>query len=74
MMSTRRERRFCAFFWFVGWDCISLGAHVSLMCPNIELHVPFGFFKLGWDYHYPDTIYLNAKETNERVFGWGGRV
>lgn len=35
------------YFWFVGWDCISIGFHVCLSAPNIEIHVPFGFIKFG---------------------------
>lgn len=42
------KRRFVAYFHFVGWDCISLGLHVALSCPNIEIHLPFGFIRIGW--------------------------
>jgi len=41
------ERRFIAFFWFVGWDCISLGFHICISKPNIEIHIPFGFIRIG---------------------------
>ncbi len=40
-------RTWVAYFWFVGWDCVSLGVHVCLSAPNIELHMPFGFFRVG---------------------------
>lgn len=39
--------RWCAYFWLVGWDCISLGLSVCVSAPNIEIHVPFGFFRIG---------------------------
>lgn len=39
---------FDAYFWFVGWDCISLGFHVCLSAPNAEIHLPFGFIRVGW--------------------------
>lgn len=42
------RRRFVAYFFFVGWDCLSLGVHISLSLPNLEIHVPFGFFRIGW--------------------------
>ena len=42
------RRQFVAYFFFVGWDCFSLGVHVAFMCPNMEIHVPFGFFRVGW--------------------------
>ncbi len=42
------KRKFCAYFWFNGWSNINLGITISLYCPNIEIHVPFGFFRIGW--------------------------
>ena len=35
-------------FHFIGWECISLGFHVCWSLPNIELHLPFGFVRIGW--------------------------
>jgi hypothetical protein len=43
-----RQRYFVAYFFFVAWDCLSLGVHISLAQPNIEIHIPFGFFRIGW--------------------------
>lgn len=43
------SRKPCCYWHFVGWDCLSLGFHISLGAPNIELHLPFGFFRVGWD-------------------------
>ena len=40
------DTRWCAYWWFVGWDCFSLGLHFSLR-PNIEIHLPFGFIRIG---------------------------
>lgn len=40
-------RVWVAYFWFVGWDCLSFGLHVCLGAPNIEIHIPFGFIRLG---------------------------
>lgn len=42
------SRYFCAFFMYVGWCDWQLGFHVCLRGPNVEIHVPMGFFKLGW--------------------------
>lgn len=39
--------RFVTYFWFVGWDCVSLGAHICVSKPNIEIHLPFGFIRIG---------------------------
>ena len=43
----------CGFF-FTGWTEISLGINLGLDGPNAELHVPFGFFRVGryWTPHY----------------------
>ena len=38
--------RWVCYFWFVGWDCLSLGFHVCLR-GNPEVHVPFGFTRVG---------------------------
>ncbi len=49
MRSCRLEdRQFVAYFIFQGWWEISLGASVDLRSPNLELHFPFGMFKIGW--------------------------
>lgn len=37
------------FYWhFVGWWAISFGFHVDVKSPNIEVHLPFGFLRMGW--------------------------
>ena len=35
------------YWWFVGWDCLSIGLHVCVSAPNVEVHCPFGFFRIG---------------------------
>ena len=42
------NRKFVCYFHFVGFSNLSLGVSISLTSPNIELHVPFGFFRVGW--------------------------
>lgn len=37
--------RWVCYWWFVGWDCISLGLHVC--SSNVEIHLPFGFIRVG---------------------------
>jgi hypothetical protein len=32
---------------FLGWHCFSLGAHLDLLGPHIEIHLPGGWFGLG---------------------------
>jgi len=44
------ERKgFVLFFFFQGWWAIQLGFHLDLQAPNIEIHIPFGFIRIGWD-------------------------
>lgn len=40
-------RHFVAYYHFIGLDCISLGLHVCWRRPNIEIHLPFGFIRIG---------------------------
>lgn len=58
------DRQFVCHFWFVAWDCFSLGLHVSLRQPNVEIHLPFGFVKVGWH-----GVYLNDGRHVRRSFG-----
>lgn len=41
-------RHFVCYFKWLGWEYIQLGFHVHLRLPNIELHIPFGFCRVGW--------------------------
>lgn len=42
------RKRFVCYFWPTSWWHLSLGIHVSLDNPNIEVHLPFGFIRVGW--------------------------
>lgn len=39
--------KWVAYFWFVGWDCLSFGLHFCTSIPHIEIHLPFGFIRVG---------------------------
>ncbi len=39
---------FECLFNFLGWWQWSLGLHVDLWHPHLDIHVPFGFFRVGW--------------------------
>lgn len=41
-------RKSAFYFHFVGWSCLSLGFHIDVHKPNIEIHLPFGFIRIGW--------------------------
>jgi len=42
------RRHFSAYFHFTGWSQISIGAHIDVSMPNVEIHLPFGFLRVGW--------------------------
>ena len=64
------KRVFVAYFFLVGWDSISLGFNIGISQPNIEIHLPFGFIRIGW----VKTTNIPAKnqcEIDKKIFGKG---
>lgn len=49
-----KRKSFVIYWHFVEWSCISIGINVDVRSPNIEIHLPFGFIKIGVQsiYHY----------------------
>lgn len=43
----------CCYWWFTGWCHLSFGVHVHLCAPNLEIHLPFGFVRVG---HVTDPV------------------
>lgn len=41
-------RMFACYFHFIGFHHVSLGAHIALEVPNIEIHTPGGFLRFGF--------------------------
>jgi len=68
-MGIEYKKKFVCYFFFVGWDCISFGIHICLSAPNIEIHLPFGFIKVGIK-NRPCCI--KQVEIDKRVFGIKG--
>ena len=44
-----KDKKFVCIWFFVNWRQISLGINIDLGKPNIEIHLPFGFIKIGID-------------------------
>jgi hypothetical protein len=42
-------RKFVFYLFFVGWRQISFGISIDFEAPNIELHLPFCFIKIGYE-------------------------
>jgi hypothetical protein len=58
------ERRFQCFYNSLGWWHWSVGLHLDVRHPHIELHIPFGFFRLGW--------FRSPTFDHPRTFGYDG--
>ena len=43
-----RDKKFVAYYYFIDWShFLNIGLHIS-MEGHIEIHVPFGFLRVGW--------------------------
>jgi hypothetical protein len=48
-MAEKIKRYFKAYYYVSGWYPINFGLHIDFAHPTIEIHVPFGFIRIGWD-------------------------
>ena len=39
--------RWIIYYYFIQWSHVSLGLHVDFSVPNVEVHLPFGFIRVG---------------------------
>jgi hypothetical protein len=52
-----KKRKPVAYWHFVSWYFFSIGITVDFESPNIEIHLPFGFFRVGFQItEYPQEI------------------
>lgn len=63
-------RRFVCYFYHTTWAWISLGLHLDFRSPNIEFHVPFGFFRLGW---VKPVRIKTRQQVHNAIFGYEGQ-
>ena len=38
---------YVAYYYFIRWTHVSFGLHFDLGAPNMEIHLPFGFIRVG---------------------------
>jgi len=57
-------RKFVCYFHFVSWTCISLGLHADIFLPNIEIHIPFGFIRFGYQWTSKE---LSENDSNNKT-------
>ena len=43
----KRPKKFVAYYYCNGCS-LSLGFSICFLTPNIEIHLPFGFIRIGW--------------------------
>lgn len=67
-MSIKKIEFRCEWF-FVGWSCLSLGFHIGLAGPHVEIHLPFGFFRIGRYWYLSRTEEEIKEELKYRVKG-----
>lgn len=62
------SRQFVLYFHFVSFVDISLGASIDLSAPYIDIHLPCGFVRFGFEKHsQPKPI--NLEEATKNEFG-----
>lgn len=63
------KKRFVAYFYCNGAD-FSLGVSICFTQPNIEIHVPFGFIRIGWCEFPPMDQVNHPYRFLYRTWGW----
>jgi len=64
--------KWVAYFFLVSPYHISLGFHIDLRTPNIEIHVPFGFIRIGKAYEsFQPNVYISKIYGYDRGWKWG---
>jgi len=48
-MRGENKREFICYWFYVGWWAWSLGISFDISSPNLEIHLPLGFIKIGWE-------------------------
>lgn len=43
------SKKFVLMWTFIGWRDISLGFHVCLGELYFDIHIPFGWLRIGWE-------------------------
>jgi hypothetical protein len=64
-------RKFVAWFHFIDLWCWSVGIHVDFWNPFLELHVPFGFFRVGWESGPTEAQQRSSRRSSFELRTWG---
>jgi len=65
-----RGHKYCAYFWHNGWwNFVQFGIHVDFSVPNLEIHVPFGFVRIGVTGEYRNNKkVLKQSEDSQQIY------
>jgi len=50
------------YYYFIAWSHFSFVFHVDFSSPNLEIHLPFGFVRIGWERENLDLLEEDEKE------------
>ena len=64
-----KPKDFVCYFYFIDWKHFAFGVSLSLHEPNIEIHLPFGFIRIGRPSQAMDT--LNCPSYYYKAYGYG---
>jgi len=67
----RRQKRFVAYYYCNGC-CLSLGVSICFQSPNVEIHLPFGFIRIGWSHDLPGDRGIGKQLGHKFLYrAWG---
>ncbi len=64
------EKIFVAYYYFNNAYNLSLGISIDFKEPNIEIHLPFGFIRVGWHTTYPQMKRFGFITANQAQEEW----
>ena len=66
------ERKWVAYFFLSSLHEVSLGFHIDLRTLNIEIHLPFGFLRVGRAYETLNpNDFISKKYGYDKGWKWG---
>jgi len=54
------NKQFVCYLHFVGFNNINFGISLDWLSPNLEIHLPFCFLRIGWQGITLDATYLKS--------------
>jgi hypothetical protein len=67
-LERKYKRQFVCYFFHNGFDNINFGISINLKLPNIEIHIPFGFIRIGFVLSNGIKA-INQEEVDKKCFG-----